>query len=67
MRMHYVIEWNAMTFGSKYAGKWVAVKGSKVVGSDESFSALRKRVHKRKDRKLISFDLIPKGFLTGSF
>jgi len=63
----YVLEWDSMEFGAKYAGKWVAVKGAKVIGADSSFSELRKRVRKRKDRKSISFDLIPKGLLTGGF
>ncbi len=56
-----------MEFGAKYAGKWVAVKGVKIIGSNSSFSELRKRIRKRKDHKSISFDLIPKGLLTGGF
>ena len=56
-----------MEFKAEHAGKWVAVKGAKVIGADSSFSVLRKLVMKRKDRRSITFDLIPKGFLTGAF
>ena len=57
----------AMEFKAEHTGKWVAVKGEKVISSATSFSELRKRIHKRKDRKSISLDLIPKGLLTSGF
>lgn len=56
-----------MDFKAEHAGKWVAVKDGKVISTDASFSSLRKRLRGRKDQEKISFDLIPRGFVTGGF
>ncbi len=56
-----------MNFKKEHAGKWVAVKDGKVIGVDTSFSNLRKRIHGRKNCEQISFDLVPRGFVTGRF
>ncbi|MBI3618875.1 hypothetical protein HY213_02455 [Candidatus Peregrinibacteria bacterium] len=54
-----------MKFTKEHAGKWVATKGEKVIATDTGFQRLFKRMHARKDRDSIAYDLIPKGIITG--
>ena len=54
-----------MKFEKKYAGKWVAVKNSRVVASDLTLKNLNKKIEKKYDEKSIRFALIPKGCIAG--
>jgi len=54
-----------MKFEKKYAGKWVAVKSSKVIASDKTLTKLTKKIESRKDQKKLHFTLIPNGFIAG--
>ncbi len=55
-----------MRYEKKFAGKWVAVKKSKVIASSKSFSSLQKKISTRRDVESIRFSLIPSGMITGS-
>jgi len=55
-----------MKFMRSHAGKWVATKGEKVVATDTEFGKLRARMETRKDRKMIGYDLVPQGHITGT-
>ena len=55
-----------MRYGKQYAGKWVAAKNEKIVGSDVSLTQLVfKMGKKRKDSKTLEYSLVPKGFIVG--
>lgn len=54
-----------MKVEKKYAGKWVAIKSSKIVESDKTLAKLTKKVKARKDQKKLRFTLIPNGFIAG--
>lgn len=54
-----------MKFTKAHAGKWVATKNEKVVATDKGFLSLFKKMKARKDSDQISFDLVPKGKITG--
>jgi hypothetical protein len=49
-----------MLFSKKNAGKWVASKNNRVIGTSRSLPALMKKVAVRKDSNDIVFDLVPK-------
>jgi len=55
-----------MKFEKKYAGKWVALKSTRVVANDETLKKLTKKIEDRKDQKSLRFTLIPNGFIAGS-
>jgi hypothetical protein len=44
----------------KYAGKWVAFLGNRIIESSKSLEKLVKKVEKRKFEKKVSFFLVPK-------
>lgn len=54
-----------MKFEKKYAGKWVAVKNSKIIESDKTLTKLTKKVETRKDSNKLRFTLIPSGLIAG--
>lgn len=54
-----------MKVEKKYAGKWVAIKNSKIIASDDTLTKLSKRVESRNDQKNLRFTLIPNGFIAG--
>lgn len=51
-----------MKFEKKHAGKWVAVKGGRVVASSSSLRALQKKT----SGGSVRFTLVPKGFIAGN-
>ena len=55
-----------MKFEKKYAGKWIALKDTKVIASDKTLKKLTKKIEDRKDQKSLRFTLIPNGFIAGS-
>jgi hypothetical protein len=55
-----------MKFEIKHAGKWVAIKNSKVVASENSLKKLTQKTEERKDHKNLRFTLIPNGFIAGA-
>lgn len=54
-----------MKIEKKFAGKWVAIKNSKIVESDKTLTKLTKKTEERKDYKSLHFTLIPNGFIAG--
>ena len=55
-----------MSYGKQYAGKWVAAKNEKIVGSDTTLTQLVLKMKKeRKDSKTLVYSLVPKGFIVG--
>ena len=54
-----------MKVEKKYAGKWVAIKNSKIVACDKTLTKLSKQVESRKDQKTLRYTLIPNGFIAG--
>ena len=54
-----------MEFQKEHAGKWVAIKGKKVVDMGSSLRALTKRAEKRSDKSNIRYSLVPKGCIAG--
>ncbi|MDD5056096.1 MAG: hypothetical protein PHZ00_07585 [Candidatus Peribacteraceae bacterium] len=48
-----------MIFSKKNAGKWVASKGEKIVGTSHELGTLVRKVGARKDKNAIRYDLIP--------
>lgn len=54
-----------MKIEKKYAGKWVAIKNSKVIESGKTLTTLTKKVENRKDQKSLRFTLIPNGLMAG--
>ncbi len=55
-----------MKYDVKHAGKWVAVKSSKIIASSKDFAPLYKKVSSRKDAARIKYSLVPKGKITGA-
>jgi hypothetical protein len=54
-----------MRFAKQYAGKWVAAKNEKIVGSDSTLTKLMKKLKTRKDVRELHYSLVPKGFIAG--
>lgn len=54
-----------MRYKQQHAGKWVAVKGNKVIAISKDFAPLQKKVATRKDARSVRFALVPKGMITG--
>ena len=48
-----------MIFSRKYAGKWIASKEGKVVGSEKKLETLVKKVVNLKNNSAIRFDKVP--------
>lgn len=48
-----------MKFLKKFAGKWVATKGEKVIAASDKLTDIVQKVNKRADRQEVKFDLIP--------
>ncbi len=55
-----------MKIAKKYAGKWVAIKGERVIGSDVALGALRRKMKGKKDSDDIGYGLVPRGIMVGS-
>jgi len=56
-----------MHFEAKYAGKWVAVRGEKVIDSSKSIKKLLRKVGGKEQARSsnIRFSLVPKGCMAG--
>jgi len=54
-----------MKIEKKYAGKWIAIKNSKVIDSEKTLTKLTKKVEKRIDKKSLRFTLVPNGLIAG--
>ncbi len=54
-----------MKYGKQHAGKWVAVKGAKVIAMGTKFASLRKKISSRKDASEVRYSLVPEGHITG--
>lgn len=54
-----------MRYDKKYIGKWVAVKGERVVLSDKSLEILIKKVSAGKYKNKVVYDSIPKYYIAG--
>lgn len=54
-----------MKIEKKYAGKWIAIKNSKIIDSGKTLNALTKKVAERKDQKKLHFTLVPNGLIAG--
>jgi len=54
-----------MEFTKEHTGKWVAVKNNSVVAVAVSFPKLKEKIKNRKDKKNISYNLIPSGSMAG--
>ncbi len=54
-----------MKIEKKYAGKWVAIKNSKVVDSGKTLTKLTKKVENRSDKKSLRYALVPSGLIAG--
>lgn len=55
-----------MRYKQQHAGKWVAVKGNRVIATSSEFASLQKKVANRKDAASVRFSLVPKGMITGA-
>jgi hypothetical protein len=55
-----------MKFLKKFAGKWVAIKGEKVIDTSETLKDLMQRTGKRKDQAEVGYSLVPKGCFAGT-
>lgn len=53
-----------MLYGARYAGKWTAAIGQKVIASGNTFADVKKKV-KGKDPYKVRYALIPKGYIAG--
>lgn len=53
-----------MKFPAKYAGKWVASRGNKIIASEKTLTKLVKKVKEQKD---VRFALIPNSYIAGFF
>ena len=54
-----------MEFSKEQAGKWVAIKGQKVIDSGRSLKALMGRMRKQKKQSDVRYSLVPKGCIAG--
>ena len=55
-----------MVYAAKYAGKWTAAMGQKVIASGDTFAEVKKKV-KGKDPEKVCYALIPNGYMAGSY
>lgn len=49
----------------KYGGKWIACKNEKVIDANKALKKLMNKMELRKDKKSISYMLVPNGLLAG--
>lgn len=54
-----------MKIEKKYAGKWIAIKNSRVIVSEKTLTKLTKKVEKRRDKNSLRFTLVPNGLIAG--
>ncbi len=54
-----------MKYGKACAGKWVASKDDKIIAIDKSFAKLQLKLKNRKDKKILMYSLVPKGYIVG--
>ena len=50
---------------NKYGGKWIAIKGEKVVDASINFKTLSQRIDKRRDKNKVGYCKVPKGYFAG--
>jgi|GEM_PF-2755722 hypothetical protein len=53
-----------MVYAAKYAGKWTAAIGRKVIASGDTFAEVKRKV-KDKDPYRVRYALIPTGYMAG--
>lgn len=54
-----------MKIDKKFSGKWIAIKGQKIVASHKTLSQLSKKTEKMENNENFYYTLVPHGLFSG--